>query len=63
MDRPHRPGQCDLQVDEEPLDVMWNGYHRTLTLMLTSDGLMEAIVVSEADLDAALAADAAPDHA
>ncbi len=57
MDRPHAPGVFDLQVDEEPLDVMWEGYHRTLTLMVTSGGMTEAIAVTETDLEAALASD------
>ncbi len=57
MEKKHAPGQFDVQVTEEPLDVMWEGYHRTLTIMLTSGGLTEAIAVTETVLDEALARD------
>ncbi len=57
MDKTHAPGEFDVQVVEEPLDVMWEGYHRTLTIMLTSGGLTEAIGVTEAALDEALEKD------
>jgi hypothetical protein len=40
--------------------VMWEGYHRTLTLMVTSGALTEAIAVTEAALDEALANDTQP---
>lgn len=57
MDKPHGPGEFDVQIVEEPLDVMWEGYHRTLTIMLTSGAFTEALAVTEAALDEALAVD------
>lgn len=60
MDKAHAPGQFDVHVVEEPLNVMWEGYHRTLTLMVTSGTFTEAIAVTEAALDEALANDAQP---
>ncbi|MBB6165206.1 MULTISPECIES: hypothetical protein [Rhizobium] len=55
MAEPHLPGTFELQIDEEPLDVVWEGYHRTVTLFLTSDGLTEAWPVSEEKLAKAMA--------
>lgn len=60
MDKAHAPGEFDVHVAEESLDVMWEGYHRTLTIMLTSGGFTEAIAVTEAALDEALANDSQP---
>jgi hypothetical protein len=60
MDRAHAPGQFEVQIIEEPIDVSWEAYHRTLTIMLTSGGLTEAVSVSQAHLDEALAADGKP---
>ncbi|MCO5733106.1 hypothetical protein [Rhizobium sp. SSA_523] len=57
MEKPHAPGIFDLQVDEEPLDVMWEAYHRRLTLMLTYGSRVEALSVTEAVLDEALLQD------
>ncbi len=57
MDKAHGPGEFDVQIVEEPLDVMWEGYHRTLTIMLTSGAFTEAVAVTEAALDKALAED------
>lgn len=57
MDSDHPPGVFEVQITEEPLNVMWEAYHRTMTLMLTSGGLVEAINVTAEDLEAALAAD------
>ncbi|MCJ8517663.1 hypothetical protein ABID21_000446 [Pseudorhizobium tarimense] len=36
MDKAHAPGEFDVHVVEEPLNVMWEGYHRKSTLMVTS---------------------------
>ena len=58
MDREHSPGVFELQITEEPLNLMWEAYHRTMTLMLTSGGIVEAINVTAEDLEAALADDA-----
>jgi hypothetical protein len=60
MDKAHAPGEFDVHVVEEPLNVMWEGYHRTLTLMVTSGAFTEAIAVTEAALDEALANDTQP---
>ncbi len=60
MDKAHGPGEFDVQIDEEPLDVMWEGYHRMLTIMLTSGAFTDAIAVTEAALDEALANDSRP---
>jgi hypothetical protein len=58
MDHDHAPGVFDLEITEEPLNVMWEAYHRTMSLMLTSGGMTEAIKVTPEDLAAALAKDA-----
>jgi hypothetical protein len=60
MDKAHAPGEFDVHVAEEPLNVMWEGYYRTLTIMVTSGALTEAIAVTEAALDEALASDSQP---
>lgn len=60
MDKTHAPGEFEVRVVEEPLDVMWEGYHRTLTIMLTAGGLTEAIAITESALEEALAADGTP---
>lgn len=57
MGKEHAPGEFDVHVVEEPLNVMWEGYHRTLTLMVASGPFTEAIAVTEAALDEALAND------
>lgn len=61
VEAPHAAGTFELQMREEPIDVMWEAYHRTLTIMLTSAGRLEAWPVSETDLENALAADQGPD--
>lgn len=61
MEAPHAAGSFELQTQEEPIDVMWEAYHRRLTIMLTSAGCVEAWPVSEIDLKNALAADQGPD--
>lgn len=58
MDHDHPPGLFEVQITEEPLNLMWDAYHRTMTLMLTSGGIVEAINVTAEDLEAALAEDA-----
>jgi hypothetical protein len=58
MDRDHPPGTFELRISREPLDVSWEAYHETMTLMLTSGGLVEAWNVNAAELEAALARDA-----
>lgn len=58
MDNDHPSGTFELRVSREPLDVSWEAYHETMTLMLTSGGLVEAIKVNTSDLEAALTKDA-----
>ncbi|MGO4353012.1 hypothetical protein AB4Z25_13970 [Rhizobium sp. RAF36] len=55
MAKPHPAGTFDLRIDEEPIDVMWEAYHRTMTLILKSNGLIEAWPISEEDLEKVLA--------
>lgn len=55
MVKPHPPGIFDLQIDEDPIDVTWEAYHTTMTLILTSDGLSEAWPVSKEEFDRTLA--------
>jgi len=57
MDHDHPPGVFEVQIMEEPLNLMWEAYHRTMTLMLTSGGLVEAINVTAEDLETALKED------
>ncbi|MBA8801101.1 hypothetical protein FHW77_004856 [Agrobacterium sp. RC10-4-1] len=54
MTRPHPPGTFELWIDEEPLDVMWEAYHKTMTLILTSNGLIEAWPITEEELERTL---------
>lgn len=58
MDRDHPAGTFELRISREPLDVSWEAYHETVTLMLASGGLVEAWNVNAAELEAALARDA-----
>lgn len=46
MAQPHPPGVFELQIDEEPIDVTWEAYHTTMTLLLSSNGRTEAWPVS-----------------
>jgi len=57
MEADHAPGVFEARVLEEPLDVTWEAYHVTITLMLPSGSRMESWAVSAADLEAALAKD------
>jgi hypothetical protein len=57
MEKPHAPGSCEVQTEDEPIDVSWEAYHRRMTIMLTSGGMTEAWPITEADLEAALAAE------
>ncbi len=57
MEREHPPGVFEVHITEEPLNVMWEAYHRTMNLMLTRGGVTEAIKVTRDDLEAALAKD------
>lgn len=57
MAEPHPPGAFEVLVDEERLDVSWEAYRRTMRIMLTYPGRVEAHSVSSDDLDAALQRD------
>jgi len=57
MTVPHQPGTFELQIDEEPLDVVWAAYHKTMTLILTSNGLIEAWPITEEELERTLIPD------
>jgi hypothetical protein len=59
MDAPHAPGTFELRRTREALDVMWEAYRVTLRIVLVDGGSMQAIDVTAADLDAALALDTA----
>lgn len=55
MAQPHPPGVFEMQIDEEPIDVSWEAYHTTMTLILPSDGLIEAWPVSKEEFERTLA--------
>ena len=63
MDRPQAAGTFDVLAEKHELDVWWPAYRTTMTIMLPQGAAMEAWPVSRADLDAALAADAAAEPA
>lgn len=50
MREPHAPGTFELQIDEDPIDVVWEAYHRTMTLILSSNGLTEMWPMSDEEL-------------
>jgi|GEM_PF-2352686 hypothetical protein len=60
MAQPHPPGIFDLQIDEEPVDVTWQAYHTTMTLLLGSNGRTEAWPVSREEFERTLAPSIAP---
>jgi len=60
MAQPHPPGVFELQIDEDPIDVTWEAYHRTMTLLISSNGRTEAWPVSQEELDKTLAPSIAP---
>jgi hypothetical protein len=59
MDVPHAPGTFELRRTREALDVMWEAYRVTMRIMLVERGGVQALDVTSADLDAALALDLA----
>ncbi len=59
MEAKHPPGTFEVHVGEEPLDVVGEAYHRTLTFMLTLGGRTEAYSVPQEEVDQLLAADQA----
>lgn len=54
LDRPHPPGSFCVWERREPLDVSWDAFLVTKTIMLTSRGSVEALDVKAEDLAAAL---------
>ena len=59
LDRPHPPGTYALRETRRSLDVSWDAYQITLSIILVDRGTTQALDVSRTDLDAALAADLA----
>lgn len=59
LDRPHPPGTFQVWERREPLDVSWNAFVLTKTIMLTGSGTIEALEVKASDLDKALRHDQA----
>ena len=60
LDRVYPAGSYIIRVDEEALDVSFPATRRVATtIMLPSGAMTQAWLVSSADLEAALAADAA----
>lgn len=57
LDRPHPPGTYELRETRRRLDVSWDAYQVSLSIMLVQGGTTQALDVQRADLDAALAAD------
>ena len=61
MDLPHAPGTFEVRKTREPLNVMGEAYLITTRIMLSAAGSLEALQVTSADLDAAIARDLAPE--
>jgi hypothetical protein len=59
LDRPHPAGTYELRETRRRLDVSWDAYQISLTIMLVQGGTTEALDIARVDLDAALAADRA----
>lgn len=59
MDKPHKPGTFELRETRRSLDVSWDAYQISLSIMLVDGGTTEALDVSATDLDHALAEDRA----
>lgn len=57
FDRAHRPGTFDVRTDWEPLDLSWDAYRLTTTLLLVDGPELRAVVVKREDLDDALRRD------
>lgn len=55
MAQAHPPGVFELQIDKEPIDVTWEAYHTTMTLLLSSNGRTEAWPVSREEFEKTLA--------
>lgn len=57
MSAPHTPGTFEVLVEEEHLDVMWNATRSRLSIVLPYPGRVEAIPVTNHDLEDALERD------
>lgn len=57
MDAPQEPGSFDLIIEKIPLDVSWEAYRTSCTLMLFRGTTTSAYTVSLAEIDAALLRD------
>jgi hypothetical protein len=55
MAHPHPSGVFDLQIDEEPIDVTWEAYQTTMTLLISSNGCTKAWPVSGEEFEKVLA--------
>jgi hypothetical protein len=61
FDQPHAPGSFDVKTDEERLDTVVEAWRRVATtILLVGGGRIEAWRVDPWVLNAAIAADAAP---
>ncbi|RYE08089.1 MAG: hypothetical protein EOP22_14895 [Hyphomicrobiales bacterium] len=59
FDRAHRPGTFDVRTDREPLDLSWDAYRLTTTILLVDGPELRAVTVRREDLDEALRRDEA----
>lgn len=59
MAGPYRPGTYELRETRRALDVSWEAWQISLTLLLVDGGTTEALDVTRDDLEAALARDRA----
>ena len=59
MDQPHAGGTFEVRESREPLDVPWAAYRVTNRIIIVDGGRTEALEVTAAELEQALAADLA----
>ncbi|WIJ25167.1 hypothetical protein [Devosia sp. RR2S18] len=57
MEKAHAPGSFQVNAEEEQFDLMWDAYRTSMSIMLPYPGRVEALPVTQADLDAAIARD------
>lgn len=60
LDRPHAPGSFQVHERRERLELSWDAFKITKTIMLTNVGTVEALDVKADDLAAALLRDGTP---
>ena len=63
MAEAHRAGTFDFVIEKIPLDVSWEAYRMSCSLMLADGGTISAQPVSLADVESALLADRQHDTA